>query len=101
MRTLLLSLPLFAFAELCMVEEFGLGDGRIVVSNRDAETHEVMVSDKPNCFAGMRTELRGNTTRDFDIDEKGAYLCIGKGGGVLVENGARYTVRGGAVSRER
>jgi hypothetical protein len=101
MRLLLLVTPLFAFAELCAVEEFGLGDGRITVSNRDADRHEIMVSDQPNCFAGLRTELGGNTTREFEIDEKGAYLCVGAAGGVLVENGATYTIRGGAVSRER
>lgn len=96
-----LILPALLFAQLCVVEEIGLGDGRITVSNRDAERHRVMISDAPNCFAGMRTELNGGTTREFYIDEKGAYLCIGEAGGVLVEDGARYTVRGGAVSRER
>ena len=101
MRLFLLATPALLFAQLCAVEEFGLGDGTITVSNRDSERHPVMISDQPNCFAGMRTDLNGGTTREFSIDEKGAYLCIGESGGVLVENGMRYTIRGGAVSRER
>jgi len=101
MRLLLLATPALIFAQLCAIEEIGLGDGKITVTNRDRDRHPVMISDQPNCFAGMRTDLNGGTTREFSIDEKGAYLCIAGAGGVLVEDGARYTIRGGAVSRER
>lgn len=101
MRILLLSLPALLFAQLCEVEEFGLGDGRITVHNSDQERHPLTVSDTATCFAGLRTDLNGNSTRTFDIDEDGAYLCVGEGGGVRVEDGARYTIRGGAVGKDQ
>lgn len=88
------------FAELCAIEEIGVGGGLITVHNNDAEVHEIVVSDNPQCVVGLKTELRGNTTRTFDIDENGAFFCVGGAGGVKVTNGARYVVRGGAVGPE-
>lgn len=97
MRLLLFIAPIAFIAQLCEVEEFGLGSGSITVHNADATALEIMVSDKPNCFAGMRTELGPNTTRTFDIDENGAFFCVGAGGGVSVTNGGSYEIRGGAL----
>ena len=97
MRLLILVAPIAFIAQLCEVEEFGLGNGAITVHNADATTLEIVVSDKPNCFAGMRTELGANTTRVFNIDEDGAFVCVGEGGGVAVANGGSYEIRGGAL----
>lgn len=97
MRILALVVPVAFLAQLCQVEEFGLGNGSITVHNDDGTTHEIMVSDSATCFAGMRTELHGNTTRQFDIDENGAFFCVGESGGVAVQNGGSYVVRGGAI----
>ncbi|TVQ88739.1 MAG: hypothetical protein EA397_16210 [Deltaproteobacteria bacterium] len=98
MRWLLVMLPAISLGELCAVEEFGLGDGEITVHNGDGQRWPLTVSDTPTCFAGMKTDLNGNSTRTFPIAEEGAYLCVGQGGGVRVEDGRRYTIRGGAVA---
>jgi hypothetical protein len=87
------------FAQLCMVEEIGLGTGNITVHNDDDGTHEIVVSDTPDCFAGMRTEIGANVTRDFSVGEN-TYFCVGKSGGVSVKDGQRYIIRGGAVGPE-
>ncbi|MFK7930856.1 MAG: hypothetical protein AB8H79_21915 [Myxococcota bacterium] len=100
MRLLLLALPGIAMAAMCEVDEIGVGSGLITVHNDDSVTHEIVVSDNAKCVIGMRTELRPNTTRTFDIDENGAFFCVGGAGGTAVQNGQRYTVRGGAVGPE-
>jgi hypothetical protein len=94
-------LILSLMASFCAVEEFGLGDGIVTIHNADRERHRLTVSDSASCFSGLRTELNSSSTRTFPIDERGAYLCVGDGGGVRLENGARYTIRGGAVSLDR
>lgn len=101
MRLLLFILPAVPFLDLCAVEEFGLGDGEITVHNGDSQRWPLRVSDTPTCFAGLQTDLNGNSTRTFPIAEEGSYLCVGQGGGVRVENGKRYTIRGGAVALDQ
>jgi len=97
-RVLLLILPVFGFAQLCQGEQgIGMGSGSITVHNSDNDTHEVVISDDPKCVVGYRSELHGDTTRQYDIAEEGAYMCIGEGGGMRVENGGSYAVRGGAL----
>lgn len=96
-RLLLFVAPIAFIAQLCQVEEFGLGSGSITVHNADSAALEIVVSDTASCFAGMRTELGPNTTRVFSIDENGAYFCVGEGGGVAVANGGSYEIRGGAL----
>jgi len=87
------------FAQLCAVEEIGLGTGNITVHNGDDVTHEIVVSDSADCFAGMRTEIGSNVTRDFSVGDN-TFFCVGKSGGVTVKDGQRYVIRGGAVGPE-
>lgn len=102
MKTLfLMVVPALSLMDFCTVDPgIGMGDGQITVHNADDGTHEVTVSDTPDCVVGMKGELRGDTTRTYDIAEEGAFMCIGDSGGVRVENGRRYTVRGGALGAE-
>lgn len=99
MKIVLAVLPAILFAELCAVDPgIGMGSGMITVHNGDDNTHEIVVSDNALCNIGLKGELHGDTTRTYDIDEKGAYFCVGGGGGVKVENGGSYIIRGGAMS---
>lgn len=99
MRFVLAMIPALIFADLCTVDPgIGMGSGLITVHNGDNQTHEITVSDTPQCTIGMKGELHGDTTRTYDIDENGAYFCVGEGGGVKVENGGSYIIRGGAMS---
>ena len=100
MRLVLAAIPAILFGQFCAVDEIGIGSGSIVVHNDDASTHEIVVSDNAKCVVGLHTEMRPNSTRDFPIDEGGAFFCVDGGGGVAVKNGGRYVVRGGAVSPE-
>jgi len=97
-RLVLAVIPVVAFAQLCEpVEGIGMGSGSITVHNNDNDTHEVVISDDPSCTVGYRSELHGDTTRMYDVAETGSYMCIAGRGGMKVENGGSYVVRGGAL----
>ena len=96
MRYAILTLCL---AECLLPQEIGSGAaGSITIHNGDAAEVHLRLADTPDCFAGLQADLGPNTTRSFDIAEE-AYLCVGPDakGGMRVQDGVDYEVRGGAA----
>ena len=97
MRLLLAAVPAMLFAQLCATEGIGMGSGMITVHNGDNDDYPLTVSDTPECVVGLKSHIEGDTTKTYDIAEEGAYVCIGERGGMKVENGGSYQIRGGAL----
>lgn len=81
----------------CGVEEIGVGSGSIDIHNDDATAVDLLISDSPDCGLGMHSSLESGSTRDFPVGDN-SYVCVGETPpGIRVENGGRYTLRGGTL----
>ena len=99
MRRGLLVAALLATAASGGCLELGAPQATIHVFNEEATAIELRITDSETCQLGMTTQINQNTRTTYDVDAKGAFVCVGPGATTAfpVTADGYYMVKAGAL----